>query len=151
STIMEFKVDSSLFSAESGNGTGGQVTMVSAGGTNTFHGGVFDFLRNDIFDARNPFAATKPPFRLNQFGASIGGPIVRDKTFLFAVVEGLRQDLDQTVRGFVPSATYRAQVLAGDPSLRPLINGYPQIGTQSQPNNPIADLFVGLSPQLVNE
>jgi hypothetical protein len=97
SSIMEFKVDSSLFSAESGNGTGGQVTLASLGGTKTFHGSAFDFLRNEIFDARNPFATAKPPFRLNQFGSSFGGPLVRGKTFLFLAFEGLGQRLGQTL------------------------------------------------------
>jgi len=151
STIMELKVDSALFTAESGNGTGGQVTMASVGGTNTFHGTAFDFLRNDVFDARNPFAQTKQPFRLNQFGATFGGPVIPERTFLFLAFEGLRQRLGQTLRGFVPSSAYRAQALASDESLRPLINAYPTIGTQAQANDAKADLFVGLSPQRVDE
>src|SRR5262249_27989811 len=108
-----------------------------------------EFLRNDIFDARNPFAQTNPPFRLNQFGASLGGPLVRDKTFLFVSIEGLRQPLGQTFRGLTPSDSYRTEVV--DPALRPLINAFPTIGAQRQANDPTTDLFVGLSPQRVNE
>jgi len=150
STIMEFKVDSSLFTAESGNGSGGQVTMASVSGTNAFHGTLFDFLRNDVFDARNPFSQSKQPFRLNQFGGTLGGPVVRENTFVFLAVEGLRQRLDQTLRGFVPSAAYRAQA-ATNPALQPLIDAYPTTGTQRQENDPTTDLFVGLSPQRVDE
>jgi len=150
STIMEFKVDSSLFTAESGNGSGGQVTMASVSGTNAFHGTLFDFLRNDVFDARNPFSQSKQPFRLNQFGGTLGGPVVPGKTFVFLAVEGLRQRLDQTLRGFVPSAAYRAQA-ATNPALQPLIDAYPTAGTQRQENDPTTDLFVGLSPQRVDE
>jgi hypothetical protein len=123
--------------------------MVSTGGTNTVHGEAFEFLRNDIFDARNPFAQTNPPFRLNQFGASLGGPLVHDRTFLFASIEGLRQRLGQTLRGFTPSDSYKAQIV--DPALRPLIDAFPTTGAQRQPNDPTTDLFVGLSPQRVNE
>ncbi len=151
STIMEFKVDSALFTAESGNGTGGQVTMASMSGTNSFHGDVYDFLRNDVFDARNPFSTSKQPFRLNQFGATFGGPAVREKTFVFLAFEGLRQRLGQTLRGFVPSAAYRAQAIGNDPTLLPLMNAYPTVGTQRQVNDPTTDLFVGLSPQRVDE
>jgi hypothetical protein len=151
STIMEFKVESALFGAESGNGTGGQVTISSTAGTNVFHGSAFDFLRNDILDARNPFAQTKPPFRLNQFGGTFGGPVVREKTFVFLALEGLRQRLGQTVRGFVPSASYRAEALAAEPSLKPLIEAYPTTAIQAQAGNPTTDLFVGQSPQRVNE
>src|SRR5262249_29181005 len=133
STLAEFKTDSSLFSAESGNATGGQVTLASIGGTNTFHGAAFDFFRNDVFDARNPFAQTKPPFHLNQFGATFGGPLAHDETFMFMAFEGLRQSLGQTVRGFVPSAQYRAQMKGMDPALQPLINAFSTAGTQQQP------------------
>jgi hypothetical protein len=83
STINEFKVDSTLYTADSADGTGSQMVLASTGGTNVFHGELFDFLRNDVFDARNPFATGKQPFRLNQFGANGGGPVVRNKTFLF--------------------------------------------------------------------
>jgi hypothetical protein len=150
STIAEFRVDSSLYAVDSADGTGGQVTLASSGGTNTLHGNVFEYLRNDVFDARNPFATGTQPFRLNQFGANLGGPLVHDKTFFFVAFEAYRQRLDQAVVGFTPSASYRAQVLAQSPALAPLINAYP-VGNVHQANNAAIDRFVGLSPQRTDE
>jgi len=112
SAIAEFKVDSALYSAASADGAGGQVILASVGGTNAFHGELFEFLRNDVFDARNPFASSNPRFHLNQFGANFGGPVRRDKTFFFVAFEGSRQSLDQSLQGFTPSAAFRAGVLA---------------------------------------
>jgi hypothetical protein len=146
SAIQEFKVDSALSSADTAATTGGEVVLASKAGSNTFHAEAFHFLRNDVFDGRDPFALSKPPFRLNQYGFTFGGPLSRDRTFLFFAFEGLQQRLDQTLRGFVPSASYRSQLLSRMPVLAPLINAYPA-GTQSQPNDPATDLFVGLSPQ----
>ncbi len=97
--VQEFRVDSSSYPAEMGTGTGGQISFITKSGSNHLHGSVFDYIRNDFFDARNTFnqratstkAAGNPKFRLNQFGGSIGGPLLRDKLFAFANYEGLRQ------------------------------------------------------------
>jgi hypothetical protein len=150
SSIAEFKVDSALFPAETGIGSGAQIVMASAGGTNAYHADLFDFLRNDAFDARNPFSLQKQPFRLNQFGDSFGGPIAKDRTFVFAAFEGLSQRLDQAVQGFTPSASYRAAVVAQSPALAPLINAFPA-GNTRQAGDPTTDLFIGLSPQRASE
>jgi len=150
SSLAEFKVDSTLFPAETGVGTGAQIVMASSGGTNAYHGDVFEFFRNDILDARNPFALQKQPFRLNQFGANIGGPIVKNRTFFFAAFEALRQRLDQALQGFTPSASYRSTLLAQSPALAPLINAYPA-GTLHQASDPTTDLFIGLSRQAADE
>ena len=99
-SIQEFRVDSSSYPAEMGTGTGGQISFLTKSGGNAFHGSAFEYLRNDFFDARNRFnfragpsspTAGNPKFRLNQFGGSIGGPILKDKLFFFANYEGLRQ------------------------------------------------------------
>lgn len=129
--IAEFRVNSTLYSADQGNGAGGQVNIVSKSGTNEFHGSVFEFVRNDIFDARNPFDTSKQPFRLNQFGGNIGGPIVRNRTFFFANYEGLRQRVSQTFRNEVPSAAFRAR--ATDPEIRRILDAYP-LGNQTTAN-----------------
>jgi hypothetical protein len=150
SSITEFTVDSTLFPAETGVGSGAQIVMASSGGTNNYHGELFDFLRNDAFDARNPFSLQTQPFRLNQFGGAFGGPIVRNRTFVFAAFEALRQRLDQALQGFTPSSVYRASLLAQSPALAPLINALPA-GTTPQPGDPTTDLFIGLSPQRANE
>ncbi len=102
--ILEFRVITSNFSAEYGMTMGSQMVIVSKGGTNAFHGDAFDYLRNSAFDARNYFDTPAssgttlagnqrrlPPFRRNNFGGSLGGPIQKDKTFFFGVYEGLRE------------------------------------------------------------
>jgi hypothetical protein len=150
SSIAEFRVDSTLFPAATGIGSGAQITLASAAGTGVYHGDLFEFLRNDALDARNPFAATKQPFRLNQFGADAGGPLVRNRTFFFVAFEALRQRLEQALQGYTPSASYRAEAIATSPVLEPLIRAYP-LGTQAQPNDPTTDLFAGLSPQRADE
>ena len=112
--IAEFRVSSALYSAESGGATGGQIEIVSKTGSNDFHGSIFEFLRNSYFDARSFDTRTSSPapFRLNQFGGSLGGPILKNRTFFFLAYEGLRQALGQPLTGVVPSAAYRSQVLA---------------------------------------
>jgi hypothetical protein len=125
-TIAEFRVNTTLYSAESGSGAGGQINLVSKSGTNQYHGSVFEFFRNDKMDARNPFDTSKQPFRLNQFGGSIGGPIVKNKTFFFANYEGLRQRVTQTFTDNVPSAAYKSRSTI--PSVNLVLAAYP-IGT----------------------
>ena len=127
-SISEFRVNSTLYGADSGSGAGGQVQVVSRSGSNRFNGSVFEFLRNNIFDARvftDP--GELPPFRLNQFGGRLGGPLRKDQTFFFFNYEGIRQTQGQTFRGFVPSASYRAQVPASS-ALARIVNAYP-VGT----------------------
>lgn len=150
-TIQEFRVDSMLATAESGGTGGGQMIVTSPSGTDQLHGHVFEFFRNNVFDAREPIDnlnPTQPPFHLNQFGASFGGPLRRDKTFFFVAYEGYRQILGQTLPGFVPSDAFRAQVLAESPALAPIVNAYPEGATLISPD--IAQ-FVGDGRQYVNE
>jgi hypothetical protein len=110
-SIAEFRVSSSMYSAESGTAAGGQVQLISKMGTNQFVGTAYNFIRNDAFDSR-PFGTLGdlPPFSLNQFGVNLGGPIISGKTFFFANYEGLRQRQTQSFTRFVPSAAYRARV-----------------------------------------
>lgn len=98
-TVSEFKVDNSTYSAEFGRNSGAIVNIASRSGTNQFHGELYDYLRNDFFDARNAFnpttSSTGAPlrenaFKRNQFGGDFGGPIYKDKTFFFLTYEGLR-------------------------------------------------------------
>jgi hypothetical protein len=93
--VQEFKVESNNFPAEYGTGTGGQVSVVTKSGTDEFHGSLFEYIRNDAFDARNFFDNIQPgipksTLRMNQFGGSIAGPIIRKKLFFFASYEGYR-------------------------------------------------------------
>ncbi len=131
-SISEFRVNSTLYSADSGGGAGGQVQVVSRNGTNKFRGSVFEFLRNDAFDARvfvDP--GELPPFRMNQFGANVGGPIARDKTFFFFNYEGIRQTQGQTFISPVPNAATRTSVAAASPALAAVVNAYPR-GTRAR-------------------
>jgi hypothetical protein len=126
-SIQEFRVSSAVYTAESGAAGGAQINVVSKSGTNDYHGSVFEYLRNNALDARSPFDPTDiPPFRLNQFGAQFGGAIVKNKAFFFANYEGLRQELTNTMIGFVPNAAFRSQVLAVSPVLGPIVNAYPK-------------------------
>ncbi len=122
-TVAEFRVESSNYPAEFGTGTGGQISVVTKSGGNVFHGGLFEYLRNNALDARNFFdGANKSPLRLNQYGGSIGGPIIKDKVFFFAAIEALRQRAGVNLVGTVPSAAARARAVA---SIKPLLAGYP--------------------------
>ncbi|MGB8888643.1 MAG: carboxypeptidase regulatory-like domain-containing protein [Candidatus Korobacteraceae bacterium] len=148
-TIEEIRVDPILATAQTGATGGGQVAAASASGTNQFHGDVYDFLRNSAFDATDPIDSLnpnhQPPFHLNQFGGSLGGPIVRDKLFFFVAYEGYQQDLGQTLIGYVPSAAFRSQVLAQSPVLAPVVNAYP--AGQYATSNPNVSQFVGEGSQ----
>jgi predicted membrane protein len=91
--VQEFRVESSNYPAEFGTGTGGQISVVTKSGGNKFHGAVFEYLRNDALDAANFFdniIGQKAPLRLNQFGGSIGGPLIKQKAFFFLSYEGYR-------------------------------------------------------------
>jgi outer membrane receptor protein involved in Fe transport len=109
--IKEFKVQTNLYSAEQGRNPGGQVNVVTKSGGNTFHGTVYEFLRNARFDANNFFAnragQAKPPFKQNQFGGAVGGPISRNKTFFFADYDGFRQQLGRVFVNTVPTLKMR--------------------------------------------
>ena len=129
-SIAEFRVSDAVYTAEAGSAGGAQVNVVSKSGSNEFHGTTFYALRNDALDSRSPFdGSTLPPFTLNQFGASFGGPVVKNKAFFFLNYEGLRQSLGQTFENFVPNDAYRAQVLATSPALKPILDAYPTGGT----------------------
>ena len=107
--VREFNLLTNAYGAEYGKHSGGQVTIVTQGGTNNWHGSVYEYLRNNIFDSPNFFdSGSAPPFRRNQFGAVAGGPIQKDKTFFFANYEGLRQSLHQSGVAFVPDAAARS-------------------------------------------
>lgn len=111
--VQEFKVDNSTLSAEYGQSSGAVVNIATRSGANEFHGEMFEFFRNDALDARNFFtftASQPPPFKRNQFGGQIGGPIVKDKAFFFFSYEGLRQRQGLTINSLTLSNAQRAAV-----------------------------------------
>ena len=107
SAMQEFKMEVSGFSAENGRMAGGVMNMVVRSGTNQFHGDVFEYLRNDKFDARAFFDQQKLPLRRNQYGATLHGPIRKDKTFFMFSWEGYREVLGQSAIGNVPTVAQR--------------------------------------------
>lgn len=151
-TIEEFRIDAMIATAESGGTGGPQLAVISPSGTNQWHGDAFEFLRNDFFDAQQPVpisTAPEPPFHLNQFGGSVGGAIVRERSFFFLAYEGYRQRWGFPVSGYVPSSAFRNKVLADSPVLAPIVNTYP-LG-QSPTGDPAIDLFASEGTQVVNE
>ncbi|MGB6484971.1 MAG: carboxypeptidase regulatory-like domain-containing protein [Candidatus Acidiferrales bacterium] len=127
-TISEMNVESGDYNAQYGRAAGTYINIVTKSGTNQIHGEAYEFLRNDILDARNFFNTVdqaKPEFRYNDFGANVGGPIVKDKTFFFINYEGSRQRVGITGSGTVPSDYTRSQVLATSPQLAPIVDMFP--------------------------
>ncbi|HEY2858505.1 MAG TPA: carboxypeptidase regulatory-like domain-containing protein [Terracidiphilus sp.] len=151
-TIQEFRVDSMLSSAENGGTGGPQLAVTSPSGTNDWHGDAFEFLRNNVFDASQPVPVVttpQPPFHLNQFGASFGGPIVRKRTFFFLAYEGYRQNWGFPLFGYVPSDTFRAQVAADQPALKAILDAYPN--GQTPTDDPNINQLTSDGRQIVTE
>ncbi len=108
--VQEFKVETNTFSAEYGKSAGGVVNVVMKSGTNEIHGTLFGFLRNEVFDAKNFFDAPdspRPPYKRSQFGFSAGGPIRRNRTFIFGDYEGTRVRESRTVNNTIPTRLMR--------------------------------------------
>jgi hypothetical protein len=147
--IAEFRGNGVAYSADQGGSVGGQVEVVSKTGGDQFHGAAWEFLRNNVFDAA-PWGSDGllPPLRRNNFGANLGGPILKNKLFFFANYEAVRQNLTQVLTATVPSAAYRAQVAAEQPVLSPLINAYP-LGTAYI--SPDAMTWYGSGPSVTDE
>jgi hypothetical protein len=124
--VQEFRMASDSYSAEYGAAVGGVVNFITKSGTNRFHGDVFEFFRNDKLNARNwfdPAPSLKPEDRLNQFGGTLGGPIIRDKLFFFADYEAVRERTGVSFSTFTPTQAYRNSLT--DPALLPAINQLP--------------------------
>src|SRR5205809_423550 len=109
--MQEFKVETSATGPKQGGKSSGSISLVTKSGTNEFHGDVFEFVRNGIFNARNAFASTRDTLKRNQFGGTIGGPVMKNKLFFFGGYQGTRtrQDPPQTY-AYVPTDA----MLAGD-------------------------------------
>ena len=133
-----------LYGAEYGTRAGAQVDLSLKSGTNQFHGDVYEFLRNSAFDSRNFFSASVPPLRQSQFGATLGGPIRKDRTFFFAAYDGTRQSGGLTQQGVVPTPA----MFQGDFSgvAKPVIN--PATGAQF-PGNIIPASLIAPQAKLI--
>jgi hypothetical protein len=172
--IEEYRVNSALYDAEYGTQAGGQIDVVTKSGTNDWHGSLFGYFRNSVFDARNfndfdlNGNPAVPPFRMGQYGLTLGGPIQKNKTFFFLSYEGLRQ-LQSTTQTFtVPNPAFQQQVLGTSPQMCMIMQGYPwraSVGaingcsarfaypdTAFQPtSDPNADLLTAATPTTVHE
>lgn len=144
--VQEFSVQTSVYTAEFGRGTGGQVSMVTKSGTNAFHGSAFEYLRNNDLDATDFFinkqGGKKTPLHRNQFGGTAGGPIKKNKTFYFASYEEFRQVNPSPTSTRVPTAAERAQVT--DPISLALLKFWPApntTGTNNFIGNALASTF----------
>jgi hypothetical protein len=147
--IAEFRAASATYSADQGGSAGGQVQIVTKSGSNVFHGAAWEFVRNSMFDAR-PWGSVKlPQLQLNNFGANFGGAVIKNKLFFFANWEAYRQVLAQQVTGLVPTVTYRAAVIAKNPSLAPILNSFVVGGNPT--NDPNALSFSGAGRNPVQE
>jgi hypothetical protein len=143
--VAEFSVLTTNQGAEYGRTSGGVISAINRSGTNRLHGSAYEFLRNSALDARNFFDGPIPPFRRNQFGVSAGGPIRKDKTFIFGDYEGLRQSLGLSMVDNVPSLTARSGMLCNPPDcttftnvgVDPLVAPYLQFYPLPQPNTNI--------------
>ncbi len=121
--VREFQVLTNSFSAEYGHHTGGIINAATKSGTNSVHGSLFEFHRDDALDTKNYFDAVQPPFQRNQFGFSLGGPVVHGKTFFFTTYEGLHERLGQTNLFTVPSASVRQGPVAA--AIKPFLDSFP--------------------------
>src|SRR6201996_9333567 len=149
--IQEITVQTNSYAAEAGRTAGGVINIVTRSGTNQFHGSAYEYFRNDIFDGRNYFQTTgpKPELRQNQYGASVGGPIFKDRTFFYFDWEGFRQVSGVTDTGTVPNITEWNDINSQN-------GGSPQAllstanGTAGLPINPLMLNYLKLFPKPTN-
>jgi Carboxypeptidase regulatory-like domain len=148
--IQEFKLLTGVYSAEYGTNSGGQLLVTTKSGTNAFHGTAFDYFRNQIFDAKNYFigAQQKPSFQRSQFGGTIGGPIIRDKTFFFFSYEGLRLHQQISALATVPTPAMVGGNFIGFPQLKNPFTGAPIPGNIITPGmmNSVGKALAALYP-----
>ena len=145
--LREFRIETSSFAPEFGRQPGGQVILSTRSGTNDIHGAFYEYFRNDVMDANNWFAnrqrLPRAVERHNDFGGFLGGPIRKDKTFVFASYEGARLREPQTLPIQVPSAYARSYSAANAPTLLPFLNAFPQPDDKTATPGVYASQFTG--------
>jgi TonB-dependent Receptor Plug Domain len=154
--VEQFSVLGSNYPAGYGRTSGGVINAVTRSGTNSFHGNVYEFLRNSALDARNFFDSQIPPFKRNQFGGSAGGPIQKDRTFVFADYEGLRQSLGITHVDTVPSVAARKGLLSNgtvqvDPFVASFLNTFYPLPNGPALGNGDTGIFTFADQQVTTE
>src|SRR6266478_5320649 len=160
-TVQEFQVLTNSYSAEFGRSSGGIINAITRSGTNKLHGNLFEYLRNSALDAKNYFDPTAnriPPFKRNQFGGTLGGPIRHDKTFFFGAFEAIKERLGVTGTTFVPDDSARNFLLPCQPSPTDpscMANGLKDVsvpGTRADVNSLLRILFpVANGPEVLDK
>jgi hypothetical protein len=149
--IQEFSVLTSNYSAEYGKTSGGVVNAITRSGTNSFHGSAYEFLRNSKLDAANFFeAGQRTPFKRNQFGGAVGGPIIKNRTFFFADFEGIRQSKGIANVNFVPSPAARTGLLCSNPAGAPPSNPCTTTQLPAGPNTDANGVDLNVKQYLVS-
>jgi hypothetical protein len=152
-SVQEFTVLTNTFSAEHGRASGGVFNIATRSGTNRLRGSLFEYHRDAALDTRNYFDTEKPPFTRNQYGGSLGGPILTDRIFFFGAYEGLRERLGQTVVEPVPSmAARRGAFLPPGAQINPAVLPYLALLPEPTVDNPTGEraLYQGLFKQPSN-
>jgi len=150
-SMQEFRIQTSTFAPEFGRTPGGQISIVTRSGTNQFHGSAFDYLRNDVLDATDWFRGythspplRKPEERQNDFGGTLSGPIIKNRTFFFFSYEGLRLRLPQTSLSTVPDASFTPGTANSrqnaNAAMQPFLNAFPL------PNQNSSEIYAPCDP-----
>lgn len=143
--IAEVNTSKGVYSADTARTFGGNINLITRGGTNEFHGSLFENWQNDILNSRYsllPANQAKPAIRFNQFGGSLGGPIRKNRLFFFFVYEGYRQSSFVNLAGQVPTPELKAQAIAAVPAYRDTLSLWPN-PTESYPANALTGIFRG--------
>src|SRR5579864_1385461 len=135
--IAEFKVETNSYSAEFGRGNGAILNAILKSGTNSLHGDAYEFLRNDKLDGKNAFDASRQPYKQNQFGFTLGGPIIKNRTFFFGDYEGLRIRQAMPFLGIIPTPAMIAGDFSSFLDLTSPVNAFDSSGNQT--NQPALD------------
>src|SRR5262249_17711588 len=155
--IQEFRVESNTYAAEFGTGSGGQISVVTKSGSNAIHGSAFEFLRNDAVDSRNffdrvgPNGKSKLPLRMNQFGGSVGGPIVKDKVFFFGSYEGYRLRNGVNLIESAPSALAKTQAVSSVAQIIDAFHSPQAFVIPGASADPLFDIYQLQAANTVNE
>jgi hypothetical protein len=141
--ISEVSTVKGVLPAEYGGVLGGQVNVLTRSGTNNFHGSLFENFQAENLNARDPFLTTKPPFTYNQFGGSLGGPIIKNRLFMFGAYEGYRESRYRRVESNVPTVALRDQIIAANPAYALSLQFLPLPNQPASSPTSTTALFVG--------
>jgi hypothetical protein len=149
--IGEVQTTKGVIAAEYAGTLAGNVNVLTKAGTNDWHGSVFENYTGSALNARNQTSATKAPFTFNQFGGALGGPIRRDKMFIFGAYEGYRQGGKDVQQGFVPTPRLRSQMIAAVPAYQTYLDYVFPLPNQTYNPNASVGLFIGNFPHTYGE